>query len=86
MERRSRLKLGWMPEPVLANHQLNGNVKITHVVTLLDGSDYAAQALPLAQFICETTGAQLTLLSASREYQSEGEEQVEIETYLIIGC
>ena len=76
------LKLGWMPEPVLAHPRLNGSVKIRHIVTLLDGSDYAAQALPVAQFICETTGAQLTLLSASHKYQTEGEEQFEAETYL----
>jgi nucleotide-binding universal stress UspA family protein len=76
------LKLGWMPEPVLVHHRLNGSIKIRHVVALLDGSDYAAQALPVAQFICETTGAQLTLLSASHKYQTEGEEQFEAETYL----
>jgi nucleotide-binding universal stress UspA family protein len=76
------LKLGWMPEPVLAHHRLDGSVKIRHVVTLLDGSEYAAQALPVAQFVCETTGAQLTLLSASHSYQAEGSEQFEAETYL----
>jgi nucleotide-binding universal stress UspA family protein len=75
-------KLGWMPEPVLTDHRLNGNVKIRHVVTLLDGSDYAAQALPWTQFICETTGARLTLLSASRQYQSDGIEKIEADNYL----
>ena len=74
--------LGWMPEPAIAQLRLNGSVKIRHVVTLLDGSDYAAQTLPVAQFICETTGAQLTLLSASHKYQTEGEEQFEAEMYL----
>ena len=65
-----------MPEPVLGHHAAQqGAIKIRHVVTLLDGSEYAAQALPMAQFICETTGAQLTLLSASREYQDGGAEQ-----------
>jgi nucleotide-binding universal stress UspA family protein len=76
------LQLGWTPEPILEHHRLNGSVKIRHVVTLLDGSDYAAQALPMAQFVCETTGAQLTLLSALGSFQSEGEEQLEAETYL----
>jgi nucleotide-binding universal stress UspA family protein len=76
------LKFSWIPDPVLENHRLNGSVKIHQVVTLLDGSDYAAQALPVAQFICETTGGQLTLLSASREYKDEGEEREEIENYL----
>jgi nucleotide-binding universal stress UspA family protein len=76
------LKLSWMPEPVLTQQKFNGTIKFQHVVTLLDGSDNAAQALPMAQFICETTGAHLTLLSASRKYQMEGKEQSEVETYL----
>jgi nucleotide-binding universal stress UspA family protein len=71
-----------MPEPRLAGRGLARSVKIKHIVTLLDGSNYAAQALPIAQFICETTGAQLTLLSASTRYQMDGEEHVEAETYL----
>ena len=76
------LQLGWMPEPILEDHRLNGSVEIRHVVALLDGSDYAAQALPVAQFICETTGAQLTLLSALGSFQMEGEDQTGAETYL----
>jgi len=76
------LKLGWMPEPVIAYQRLNASLNIRHVVTLLDGSDYAAQALPIAQFICKATGAQLTLLSASSKYQPEGKEQLKAETYL----
>jgi nucleotide-binding universal stress UspA family protein len=77
------LKLKWMPDPVLAEHRLNRSVKVEHVVTLLDGSEYAAQALPMAQFICETNGARLTLLSASQSYGSEEEGKSEIENYLL---
>jgi nucleotide-binding universal stress UspA family protein len=77
------LKLGWMPDPVLTEHRLDRKVKVRHVVTLLDGSDYAAQALPMAQFICETSGAHLTLLSASRSYELEEERKSEIEDYLL---
>jgi nucleotide-binding universal stress UspA family protein len=76
------LKLGWVSEPVPAHHWLNRSTQIRHALTLLDGSDNAAQALPVAQFICETTGARLTLLSASRGYQEDGKEQFEAETYL----
>jgi nucleotide-binding universal stress UspA family protein len=75
-------RLSWMPEPVIGQHRLNGSIKIQHVVTLLDGSENAAQALPVAQFICEETGAQLTLLSASHSYQTEGKGQFDAETYL----
>ena len=77
------LKLGWMPEPVLAEHRLNRSVHIRRVLTLLDGSDYAAQALPMAKFICETSGAHLTLLGASRSYEYEAEGKTEIEDYLL---
>ena len=74
--------LQWMPEPVITDHRINGSVKIKHVVTLLDGSDYAAQALPMTQFVCETTGAHLTLLSASRSFHGEGGDKFEAESYL----
>ena len=36
----------------------------------------------MAQFICKTFEAQLTLLSASRRYQTEADKQKAIETYL----
>jgi nucleotide-binding universal stress UspA family protein len=76
------LKLDWVPEPVHTRNGLDRAVKIRRVVTLLDGSEYAAQALPMAQFICETAGARLTLLSASHKYRPEGEEQFQAGTYL----
>jgi nucleotide-binding universal stress UspA family protein len=76
------LKLGWMPEPVPAPRGLNEDVKIRRVVTLLDGSGYAAQAVPMAQFFCESTGAQLTLLSASRDFKRDKKARQEAETYL----
>ncbi len=76
------IRLGWMPEPILNHNWLNKPIEIQQVATLLDGSEYAAQALPMAQFICTTFEAQLTLLSASRRYQSEGDKQKAVETYL----
>ena len=63
-------------------HRINGSVGIRHIVTLLDGSTYAAQALPMAQFICETTGAHLTLLCATSGSPSDGLTPVEAESYL----
>ncbi len=80
--RNSSPELDWLPELVLTQPRLNGEVEIRHVLTLLDGSSDAAQALPMAQFICETTGAQLTLLSASRQFQADTERQMNAETYL----
>jgi nucleotide-binding universal stress UspA family protein len=75
-------KLGWIPEPLLTQYQRNGKVKINHIATLLDGSNYAAQALPMAQFICETTGAQLSLISASRDFQAETNAEWDADKYL----
>lgn len=75
-------KLGWIPAPVLSSHQVNANASIQHVVTLLDGSEYAAQAIPMTQYICETTGSKLTLLSASKHFDTEKEKREQIENYL----
>lgn len=75
-------KLAWMPESIRIHHRLNGNVKIRHIITLLDGSQNAAQALPMAQWICETIGAQLTLVAASRNFLAGSAERATIEAYL----
>lgn len=78
----SSFKIGWMPESLVNRGYLRKSIKIRHVLVLLDGSDYAAQALPMAQFICETTGAHLTLLSASKDYKNDIQAQEAIEGYL----
>ncbi len=75
-------KLGWAPELVRTQQRLNRVVKIHHVLTLLDGSSNAAQALPMTHFICEAAGARLTLLSAARNYQAGSAEREEAEAYL----
>lgn len=76
------LKMDWMPERLLSPSRLDKQIQIRHILTLLDGSDYAAQALPMAQFFCETSGAKLTLLSASRRYQETDQERIDAGTYL----
>ena len=76
------LKLGWMPEIDPGKHAPNKEISINHILTLLDGSSYAAQALPMALFFCETTNANMFLLSASNEYVTENNEKLEIESYL----
>ncbi len=42
---------------------------------LLDGSVYAAQALPTAKQICQATGASMTLLSGVKSYSHGPQEQ-----------
>jgi len=75
-------RLIWRPDPVLANHRLKKETSIRHMLTILDGSDYAAQAVPMTQFISETLGSQITLLSASRDYQYDLDSKAAINNYL----
>ncbi|PKN90453.1 MAG: hypothetical protein CVU45_02505 [Chloroflexi bacterium HGW-Chloroflexi-7] len=75
-------KLVWRPDPVLEQHRLKKNVEIHHIATLLDGSDYAAQAIPMTHFFSETLNSQVTLCSASKEYQTDHEKKENIENYL----
>jgi nucleotide-binding universal stress UspA family protein len=71
-----------MPEPDTRGNWHDCVSNIRHVLLLLDGSSHAAQGIPMAQFICESTGAQLTLLSSDRAYEDEKGQQAEIEAYL----
>ena len=72
----------WVPEEASRSTHRECTKEIHHVVTLLDGSAYAAQAIPMAQFICETTGAQLTLLSARHENPTGITGQIDMDAYL----
>ncbi|MBI9051672.1 MAG: universal stress protein [Anaerolineaceae bacterium] len=74
-------KLHWSPEPFAEPHQIKDFNDFDHIITLLDGSDYAAQTLPMAMYICESSGSQLTLLAASRSYEGD-QGKAEIENYL----
>ncbi|OJX37895.1 MAG: hypothetical protein BGO78_07560 [Chloroflexi bacterium 44-23] len=75
-------RIGWIPAPVLSAQLPITNVKFQHVLTLLDGSEFAAQSIPLTKYICESTGSKLTLLSASKTYNSEISKKEKIENYL----
>lgn len=67
------VKLAWMPQKAADLSHRYQDANIEHVLTLLDGSEYAAQALPMARFVCESLGAKLTLLSVIEENQDEKE-------------
>jgi nucleotide-binding universal stress UspA family protein len=56
-------EISWQPDPIERSSWRHEREMIAHVVVLLDGSDFAAQALPLAKSICRATNARLTLLS-----------------------
>ncbi len=56
--------LRWEPAPIQQSKWRSEDVAFKNIVVLLDGSPYAAQALPWAKLFCLNTGAHLTLLSA----------------------
>ncbi len=70
------IQLTWMPQPMTDISHRSKTAEIKHVLTLLDGSDYAAQALPIAKFVCESTGAKLSLLSVSKDNEDSEADSV----------
>jgi len=67
----------WQAEPKTRSRWREQVKEINRVVVLLDGSFFAAQALPLAKTLTKTTGAQLTLLSSVKDHTPTYQEQYE---------
>ncbi|MGB7874500.1 MAG: universal stress protein [Anaerolineales bacterium] len=67
----------WQPDPKELSTWRDEKIAIQNLVVLLDGSTYAAQALPTAKMLCRVTGAKLHLLSAVKNYTQEQQEQFE---------
>jgi len=67
----------WQAEPKTRSRWREQRKEINHLAVLLDGSYFAAQALPLTKAISKTTGAQLTLLSAVKDDTAALQEQYE---------
>jgi nucleotide-binding universal stress UspA family protein len=65
----------WDPEPKERSHWRNDHKTIKKIAVLLDGSVYAAQALPAAKRICQASGASMTLLSGVKSYSHGPQEQ-----------
>ncbi len=65
----------WDPEPIERSHWRTEHETINKIAVLLDGSVYAAQALPAAKRICRATGASMTLLSGVKSYSHGPQEQ-----------
>lgn len=76
------LKFDWMPEPAIGENSLSKVAGIKHILTLLDGSDMAAQSIPMVQFFCETIGSELTLLSTSHDFHNDIKKKEAAEKYL----
>ena len=57
-------ELLWEPAPVRESKWRHQQFPLERIVVLLDGSEYAAQALPWVEMYCVKTGAHVTLLSS----------------------
>ncbi len=71
------MEVTWQPAPKELSTWRNEKVAIKNLVVLLDGSIYAAQALPVAKMLCRATGAKLHLLSSVKNYTQALQEQYE---------
>ncbi len=68
-------EITWDPEPIERSNWRKEYKTIKKIAVLLDGSVYAAQALPVAKRICKETGASMTLLSGVKSYSHGPLEQ-----------
>ena len=68
-------EITWQPEPIEKSRWREHRIEIEKVAVLLDGSSYAAQAVPYAKAVCQTTGAHMTLLSAVKNHTQQLREQ-----------
>jgi nucleotide-binding universal stress UspA family protein len=70
-------EITWQPEPIEKSRWREQRTEIEKVAVLLDGSRYAAQAVPYAKAVCQTTGAHMTLLSSVKNHTQQLQEQFE---------
>ncbi len=71
------VEVTWQPDPKEFSTWRQDKIEIRNIAVLLDGSIYAAQALPTAKLICKGTGATLHLLSADKKSPKATMEQYE---------
>lgn len=67
----------WQAEPKEFSKWREQKKRVDRLVVLLDGSNFAAQALPLTRLFAKSTGAYLTLLSAVKDQTASEQEQFE---------
>ncbi|MGD2028234.1 MAG: universal stress protein, partial [Anaerolineales bacterium] len=61
------VEISWQPEPIEKSVWREERIEIERIAVLLDGSLYAAQAIPYAEAVAKATGAQLVLLSSVKD-------------------
>jgi nucleotide-binding universal stress UspA family protein len=71
----NHVKVAWQPDQSDRGRWREQKVLIRNLVVLLDGSDNAAQALPLAKVLARAMGAQITLLSAIKNHSKAAHRQ-----------
>lgn len=71
----NHVEVAWHPDHDSRANRRQPQAKISHLVTLLDGSENAAKAIPLAQEIAKRLGARLTLLSSVKTRAKNSPEQ-----------
>jgi len=69
------VSLSWQPDPIERSKWRQERVGIHKMVVLLDGSIFAAQALPFAKSLAAVTGAQITLLSSVKDQSAAEQSQ-----------
>lgn len=68
-------EITWEPEPIEQSNWRDDYKTIKKIAVLLDGSVYAAQALPAAKSLCQATGASMALISGVKSYSHGPQEQ-----------
>ncbi len=71
------IEISWQPEPIEKSRWREERITIERIAVLLDGSTYAAQAIPYTKAICQATGAKLTLLSSVKNHTQQLRDQYE---------
>lgn len=72
-----RGEVSWQPDPKEYSRWRDERVSIQNLAVLLDGSDYAAMALPWAKALSKASNVQVTLLSTVKNQTQSQQEQFE---------
>lgn len=70
-------KLTWYPEPLAGSRWREQRIAFRKIVLLLDGSPFAAKAIPMAVKLQRVTGADIILLSSVKNHTPALEEAFE---------
>ena len=74
----SHVEVTWHPDLTDSNTWVRQSPTISHIIVLLDGSENAAHAIPLAREIAKNLRAQIVLLSAIKKPRRASQKQLQI--------